>query len=105
MSIRPIDIAMMPNKSQEASQIQSASNQRQTHAQEQLGVQYNQTIKHNSQQTVKMTKSENNEYRYDAKEKGNNSFLNKRNKGKQKKEKEKESETKSIQMSNLDIRI
>ena len=96
MSIRPIDIAMMPNKSQEASQIQSASNQRQTHAQEQLGVQYNQTIKHNSQQT---------EYRYDAKEKGNNSFLNKRNKGKQKKEKEKESETKSIQMSNLDIRI
>ena len=104
MSIRPIDMAMMPNKSQEVSQIQSAANQKQTHAQEQLGVQYNQNIRHNSQQTVKATKGENNEYRYDAKEKGNNSFSNnKRKKGKQKKEKE--NDKKSIGMSNLDIRI
>lgn len=103
MAIRPIDIAMIPPKSQEASQVQNASNQRQTHAQEQLGIQYNQNVKHNSQQTVKATKSENNEYRYDAKEKGNGSYSNKKKKGKKNDEKKKEDTT--IQLSNLDIRI
>lgn len=103
MAIRPIDIAMIPPKTQEVSQVQNASNQRQTHAQEQLGVQYNQNIKHNSQQTVKAAKSENNEYRYDAKEKGKNSHSGNKKKGK--KQDKKEKDDKPIGQSNLDIRI
>lgn len=103
MAIRPIDIAMIPPKTQEVSQVQNAVNQRQSHAQEQLGVQYNQNIKHNSQQTVKTKKSENNEYRYDAKEKGNNSHSGNKKKGK--KQDKKEKDDKPIGLSNLDIRI
>lgn len=105
MSIPPIERVLVPPKSQEASQFQHAQTQKQTHAQEQLGVQYNNMLRHNSEQTVKMTKSENNEYRYDAREKGNGNFSGKK-KGKKKQEQnDTEKEKTEIRMSNFDMRI
>ncbi len=104
MSIPPIERALVPPKSQEASQLQQSHQQKQTHAQEQLGVQYHNNLQHNSQQTVKMTKSENNEYRYDAKEKGNGHFSGKKQ-GKKKKEQEEEQKGKPVPARGFDIRI
>ena len=104
MSIPPIERALVPPKTQEASQIQHAHQQKQEHAQEQLGVQYQSNLQHNSQKTVKMVKSENNEYRYDAKEKGNGKF-NGQKRGKQKKEEEENKKKTAIPVSGFDIRI
>ena len=51
-----------------------------------------------------MTKSENNEYRYDAKEKGNGSFSGQK-KGKKKKEQSETQNGKSVPTRGFDIRI
>lgn len=104
MAIRPIDMLVMPNRSQEASQQQNASNARQIHAQENINTRFSTEVRHNSEQTVKMTKSENNEYRYDAKEKGNSSYQGSQGK-KKKKEEDSPEKPKQIKMSNFDIRI
>lgn len=104
MSIPPIERALVPPKSQEASQFQHAHQQKQAHAQEQLGVQYHNTLQRNSQQTVKMTKSENNEYRYDAKEKGNGKYSGKKQ-GKKKKEQEKDKKENPALSRGFDMRI
>lgn len=104
MAIRPIDMLVMPNRSQEASLQQNANNAKQTHAQGSINAQFGMQVRHNSEQTVKMTKSENNEYRYDAKEKGNSSYHS--SGGRKKKKEEASSETpKQIKTSNFDIRI
>lgn len=104
MSIPPLERAVMPPKTQEASQLQHAHQQKQAHAQDQLGVQYQNMVQHNSQQTVKMTKSENNEYRYDAKEKGNGKFSGKKQ-GKKQKEQEEAEKGKPVPTRGFDIRI
>lgn len=104
MPIRPIDIISMPNRSQEASQVHQEANQRNQQAQSQLNAIYNKDIKHNSQQTVKTTKSENNEYRYDAKEKGNNSYQGNK-KGKKKKEETSSGKNDMKKPSQFDIMI
>lgn len=74
MSIRPIDIISMPNRSQGAAQVHHEAIQRSQQAHSQLNNIFSKDVIHNSKQTIKTTKSENNEYRYDAKEKGNNSY-------------------------------
>lgn len=103
MSIPPIERALVPQKSQEASQLQYANQQKQAHAQDQTVVQYHNTLRQNTQQTVKMTKSENNEYRYDAKNKGNGSYSGKKQEGKKKQEEEKKE--KPVFTRGFDIRI
>lgn len=104
MAIRPIDMMVMPNRSQEASLQQGANNAKQTHAQGSINAQFGMEVRHNSEQTVKMTKSENNEYRYDAKEKGNSSYHG--SGGKKKKKEEDSSKTpKQIKISNFDMKI
>ncbi len=105
MSIPPIERVLVPTKSQEASQFQHAQMQKQTHAQEQLGVQYNNMVRHNSEQTVKMTKSENNEYRYDAKEKGNGKFSGKKQGKKKQEQNDTEKEKTQIHISRFDMRV
>ncbi len=104
MALRPIDMMVMPNRSQEASQQHSAANAKHTHAQNSMNAQFSTEVRHNSEQTVKMTKSENNEYRYDAKEKGNSSYQGSKNK-KKKKEDESSEKAKRIKISNFDMRI
>ena len=105
MAITPIERALIPQKTQEASQLQHAHQQKQAHAQDQLGVQYNNIVQHNSQQIVKMTKSENNEYRYDAKNKGNGTFSSKKQGKKQKKQEDTNTEKKEIRISAFDMKI
>lgn len=104
MAIRPIDMLVMPNRSQEASQQQNSNNARQVHAQGNINAQFSTEVRHNSEQTVKMTKSENDEYRYDAKEKGNTSYHGSQGKKKKKEESSAEKQT-QIKISNFDIRI
>lgn len=58
-------------------------------------------IQHNGQQTVKTSKSEDKEKRYDAKEKGKNSYQGKD----QKKEKNDSKEENEIKLSSFDIKI
>lgn len=82
MSIRPIDHLLMPPKSQEAATQNFANLQREQHAHESLFVQHQKDVKHNSEMTIKSEKSENNEYRYDAREKGNNEYSGKKKKKK-----------------------
>ena len=101
MPIRPIDMLSMPNRSQEASQVHQAENNKLTHAQEQLGAQYNSNIKHNGQQTVKLNKSENHEFRYKDGRKNDSQYSSsQRNKKKKQEDNEKE-----IKLSNFDLRI
>lgn len=74
MPITPIEIAAMAPKSQEVSLYKHQESQKPLNEQIILGQQFNNHIKQDNQQTVKTIKSENKEYLYDAKEKGNNSY-------------------------------
>ncbi|MDF2589393.1 MAG: hypothetical protein K0S41_3234 [Anaerocolumna sp.] len=105
MPITPIEIATMAPKSQEVSIYKHHESQKPVNEQIQINHQFNNEIKHNQSQTVKTVKSENKEYRYDAKEKGNNSF---KGSGQNKKKKENEKGTKLInpyQSGSIDIKI
>ncbi len=101
MPIRPIDMLSMPNRSQEASQVHQAENNKLIHAQEQLGVQYNSNIKHNGQQTVKLNKSENQEFRYKDGRKNESQYSS----SQRNKKKKQEDNDKEIKLSNFDLRI
>jgi hypothetical protein len=105
MPIRPIDIISIPNRSQEASLVHHESIQRAQQAHSQLNEKFNKDVKHNSEQTVKTAKSENTEYRYDAKEKGNNSYQGKQNQGKKRTAKQEDTKPKSSNGSKFDITI
>ncbi len=105
MPIRPIDIISIPNRSQEASLTHHESIQRAQQAHSQLNDIFNKGIKHNSEQTVKTTKSENTEYRYDAKEKGNNSYQGNQNQSKKKNAKQEDTKPKNNKGSKFDIMI
>lgn len=104
MPIRPIDIYTMAPKSQEASQIKQFESAKALHEQEQLSSSFKQVVEHKSQQTTKSEKGENKDYRYDAKEKGNNSYSGGEKKKKKKEEKLHEKE-KGIQTSSFDMKI
>lgn len=103
MPITPIEVATMAPKSQEVSNYKHQENQKPMNDQILIHSKLNEEVKHNSQQTVKSTKSENKEYRYDAKEKGNNSYTG--SNSKKKKKEEPEPEKKNMKASSIDIRI
>ncbi len=88
MAIRPIDMV----KTQEATQLKHMESQKAQHAMLQNEKNYQEAIKREQQKPTKAPKSEDTEYRYDAKEKGNNQYQNLGNK---KKNKEKEDKKKS----------
>lgn len=103
MSIRPIDIVMMPPKSQEVSLRQGSEHQKADSIHAQNALQFSKDVQHNNKQTIKTTESQNNEFRYDAKEKGNNTDnYKKKNGDKKKKEQTKDNELKN---SGIDIKI
>lgn len=102
MSITPIDMATMAPKSQEVTLHKQQESQKPFQEQLQASSQFKNEIRQNSRQTVKTSKGDNPEYRYDAKEKGNNSY----NGNKQKKKKEKEPDSGSNKKTtSIDIRI
>lgn len=92
MPISPIDFISIAPKSQEVSHVQSGHEARQEQANAAVNVQFQQQVEHNSRQTVQKANADNEKYRYDAKEKGNNSGQNrkkKKNSGKSGENKEK----------------
>jgi hypothetical protein len=103
MPIKPIDIISMPNRTQAVTEIQQEANQRHQQADSQINMSFSKQLKQNSQQPVQTTKSENKEYRYDAKEKGNNTSYN--GNSKKKKQKDEKEEKLEIGTSKFDIKI
>ncbi|NLK73760.1 MAG: hypothetical protein GX288_00525 [Clostridiales bacterium] len=70
MSFKPIDVM----KSQGVSHYKHIESQRSHHEQVQISKQLQDNIREERTKTTQTAKSENNEFRYDAKEKGNGSY-------------------------------
>lgn len=105
MSIRPIDMMMMPNKSQETSIFQHQEQQRMEHEHHFQENSFQDHVKHNGEKTIQPEKSENQEYRYqDKKENGNGGAFRQGQKKKQNPKKEDEKKE-PMKMSNFDVRI
>jgi hypothetical protein len=105
MPIKPIDIVTMPPKSQEVSIYKQHEVQKPLNEQMHLNNQLNNEIQHNQQQTTKTVKSENREYRYDAKEKGNNSYDGSGCHGQKKKKEEETAPKDHFHTGSIDIKI
>lgn len=102
--MRPVENITMAPKSQEVSQIQQNMHNRNQANQANISGGFANEVKKNSQQTVKTSKGENNQFLYDAKNKGNGNFYkdDKRKKDKTSKENEQDNE---IKTSNFDVKI
>lgn len=88
MSINPIDIM----RSQEAAQIKHVEIQRFQHAQDQAGKNFQNMIVQEQMKPTQADKSDNSEYRYDAKNKGNSEY---KETGQKKNNKDKEDKNES----------
>lgn len=104
MPISPIDFITIAPKSQEASQVHAGHEDRMTHANEAVSTQFQNQVEHNSRQTIQKANADREEYRYDAKEKGNNSFQNRQRKKKQNSNEKKE-QKETIKLSNFDMKF
>ncbi len=96
----------MPTKSQEASQQKALNQQRPVNEQMALNSKFHDAIMRQSEQAVAATKANNPEYRYDAKEKGNNPFYYQAKKKKLKKdEKQLDQSSSLMNHKGIDIKI
>lgn len=105
MTVNRIELMTMAPKSWETSMQHVTSKQRQEFMNAQLAAEYGKDLKHESEQTLKSVKTENNEFRYDNKESGHNGAFYQKNPRKRKKEDSKEETKQSNQGHSLDIRI
>jgi len=87
MSVGPIEVI----RAQEATQIRHIDAQRAQHAQEQLSKNFQNLVEHEQKKPVETTKTEKDEYNYDAREKGNGQYTGS---GSKKKENEGKKESK-----------
>lgn len=104
MPIRPIDVM----KTQEVSQYKQIQNQRPQHEQVQISKSFQNLIQAEASKTVQTNKSENKDFRYDAKEEGRNSYSGSAGKGKkdhEKHNKDKESDNKTGRPGGIDILV
>lgn len=101
--MKPLDVI----RSQEASLLKHMEVQKNQHLQGQAQKNFQTMVEHQQKRPVETKKSDNPEYRYDAKEKGNNQYYGNSNKRKDKDEKKNETKnTKSDKKSNgFDILI
>ncbi len=83
MPVGPIEVI----RAQEATQIRHMDAQRAQHAQEMINKNFQTMVEHEHNKPVETTKPENTEYRYDAKEKGNNQYTGSDSKKKEKENK------------------
>ncbi|MGB4660297.1 MAG: hypothetical protein WBI07_14055 [Mobilitalea sp.] len=90
MPIKPIDIM----RTQEVSQIKHTDSQKAQHAQEQIGRNFQNVVKHEQKMPTQTTKTDNHEYQYDAKEKGNGNSAGNKKKGNNEKDKNTADESK-----------
>lgn len=86
MSFNPIDIM----RSQEATQIKQIEAQRSQYAQDQNERNFQNIVRQEQSKTTQTAKSDNKEYRYDAREKGNNQYKGSGSKNKNKKKDDKQ---------------
>ena len=108
MSIRPIDIATVAPKSQEASQVQFNDLRGREHVGTNINHEFHKTEQHDRHRTVQATKGESKEYRYDAKEGGSNSYHGKKQKKKDENQSPEQKTKKAIRdtyASEFDIKI
>ena len=70
MPVGPIEVI----RAQEATQIRHVDAQKAQHAQEMISKNFQTMVEHEHDKPKEAAKAENNEYRYDAKEKGNNQY-------------------------------
>lgn len=107
MPISRMDMMTMVPKTNEATPYRVNQTQKPVHEQVVLSDHQQKTAEHNSQQTVRKANAENPAYRYDAKEKGNNSYSGKQKKNSRKKEEEKEKNSRngSVGEYHIDITI
>lgn len=102
MSFNPVDII----RTQEAAQIKHMQNQKTQYMQEQFGKNFQHLIEHEKHKPTEPAKTENSDYRYDAKEKGSNQYQGDIRKRKEnKKEKNMPKRDKSTKEGGLDILI
>lgn len=101
----PIDLFTVIPRSQEISSIQHTELHKPNDQQMQLNSQFNQQVKHDQKKTVKSMKGENNEFRYDAKEKGNGHTSGKDKQDLKKKDQKESKDDKQIKRSSFDIKI
>lgn len=104
MPIRPIDVM----RTHEAAQYKQLQNQRPQHEQVQISKSFHDIIQSQASKPVQTLKSENKEFRYDAKEEGRNSYKGSGKRGKQDKDKQnkdKESDNNTDRPGGIDIRV
>lgn len=101
MSIKPIDIM----KSQEASQYKHIDSQKLQHEQIQIGKSFQNTIRQEMTKTTEASKSDNTEYRYDAKEKGNNRYYGSDGRKKKQQQEENKDQKEPKKTGGIDILI
>lgn len=94
-------------RSQEASQQHLSEHHRMESAQSNVAEQFGKHVKSNAEVVIHSSKSEQNEYRYDAKEKGNGNYHGngKKRKNIKQDEENKAKKTEEIKISNFDIKI
>ncbi len=106
MPINPIDVFTMPPKSQETSQMQKNNLDRAVNSEFISNEQFHDKVNRNLQKTVHAKDKEENGFRFDAKEKGNNEYQdNRKNGGKKEKSKEISSRLPSMNASSFDVSI
>lgn len=105
MPITRMDMMTMAPKTNEATSYKVNQNQKPVHEQIMMTESMQKSIQHNSQQTVRKANAENTEYRYDAKEKGNNQYSGKQKNSKKKEENKKNNKYGYIGENHIDISI
>lgn len=105
MSIRVIDIAMLPNQSQTASNMQNAEHNRAVAGQQNVSEHVQKQSEDNSRKTVKTTQKDEQMSRFDAKEKGSNEYQKQDQKKRKESAKEQDAENAADTGYHLDIKI
>lgn len=105
MSIKPVVMSGAISRVQDMSTIKQNEDNKGVTDQKNFQTQFRKEVDHHAKQVNTADKSENNEYRYDAKEKGNGEYQNQQ---RRKKEKEKDGQKDKVRIKNkggFDIRI
>lgn len=106
MPIRPIDMITVAPRSMEASQQHLQEQHKAESAQSNVAQQFVRHTKENAEVVIQTSKGEQQEYRYDAKEKGNGTYGKSKRGTKKAKKKETEKEkSEEIKRSSFDIKI
>lgn len=105
MSIRPIDIVTVAPKSQEASHMQANSLRGREHAEMNASHVFERNEMKNQQRTVELSKSDTQEYKFDAKDGNGKGYKGNSRKRKVKKEENENTDKKESYSGGFDIKI